>query len=140
MLRTITKLSGYTLPIWTGAAYTPLDAATFVFGMELSGTAPSYNAAAIAIPKAGVIKRVDYVLRIVTTLASNENVQHFLRINDTTDVGLVNTTWDAVHRAFSATPNTPVNAGDFVAGKVVCPTWVTNPAGVTVRGLIYIEP
>lgn len=118
----------------------PADAATVLWGADiLEAAAPTYDQCKIEVPKAGLIRRVWTKLRISPTPGSGETVNHFIRINDTTDVAINNYAWSAAQVDNVTQLSQLVNAGDFIALKAVCPTWVTNPVGVRLISVFYIE-
>src|SRR5688572_8083688 len=133
--------AGFSIPL----IFSPLgnnltDATTYFAGMCTNTAATAYGNAKIAIPRAGTIKRLDLKVWVRGTLATNETVSHYLRHNDTTDFGQIDTTYDAANRDLSATGLTQVvAAGDFVALKIVTPTFGTNPTNVQIEGHVFIE-
>ena len=137
---------GYVMDGGTSAAYGPTDGSTTYVGWGegiSSGLHTTYALCSMVVPKAGTIKRITWKI-FVQTSGSSESVQHYLRLNDTTDTTLSTTeTWDPganTSKAFTYTGLTiSVAAGDTIALKVVAPTWATNPSVGTSHLLIYIE-
>lgn len=135
---------GYVMNLLTGGGGSPADATTYYFGGDLmSGFAGSIHTAfatdRIEVPKGGTIKRV--FLKVRSAVAgTSETVSHYIRINDTTDVGQIDLTYDATTReGTNSSVSQAVTAGDYIALKVVCPTWVTNPTTVRWYCTVYIE-
>lgn len=134
---------GYTMAFQYRVSGIPVDSTTYFFGEDnaLALTAQTtYALTSLQIPKAGTIKRVFVKVRIGSPLGTSETVQHFIRLNDTTDVGQVDLAYDAVQvSGTNTTVNQAVVAGDMVALKVVCPAWVTNPTVSGWYAMIYVE-
>lgn len=91
----------------------------------------------VEIPKSGTIKSI-YVKMNLVAGSSNENVAHFIRINDTTDIGEIDFNY-VQNGDGSSAPNTAVNTGDFIAFKIVTPAWLGIPTGVRWYCMVYIE-
>lgn len=131
---------GYALSLTAANLVSMADApAIYIFG-NTAGLVPqtAYGTARVYIPKAGTIKSV--VIRAhCATPGSDENVSVYIR-NITTD------TLVAAQPMNSNTPvwynaglNIAVNLWDYFEIKIICPTWVTNPANVRFSGAVYIE-
>lgn len=135
---------GYTLPfLYPLSSSTPADSTTYFIGIPTTSAISlmvTYNLASIEVPKAGTIKRVFAKVRVLGTLGTGETVQHFIRINDTTDVGQVDLAYTAVQQSgANSVVSQAVVAGDMLALKIVTPAWVTNPTSVVIYGSVYIE-
>lgn len=132
---------GYTLTFGTLATLIPADSTTyyFTFTGDPAATSTTYNNVKIAIPKTGILRRFDMLVRIGGTLGSGETVSHFVRINDTTDVGQIDCAYNVAAQNVSSTINQAVTVGDFVAIKLVAPAWVTNPTTIRHVVTLYIE-
>jgi 4-hydroxyphenylpyruvate dioxygenase-like putative hemolysin len=132
---------GYEKLILQSVAFSPADSTTYYWGADIgAGMATVHDNAHIYIPRAGTLKSWWFKLRITGTLGTAETVSHYLRLNDTTDFGQSDTTYDAATRNLVVTGlSQAVAAGDGIAVKVVTPAWVTNPTQVTMFGGIYIE-
>lgn len=133
--------SGYTILLATAANVNPPDATTLLRGGDLlAASTETYDQVKVEVPKAGTIKRVSLKVRVSGTLGSGETVSHYIRLNDTTDVGQIDTTYDAATRnVVNTSVSQAVVAGDFIALKIVGPTWATNPTNVRWYCLVYIE-
>lgn len=93
----------------------------------------------IKVPKSGTIVFFSIAARIAVA-ATTEVVQHFIRINDTTDVGQINLVYDGNERlGMNTAVAQAITAGDYISGKVLTPTWVTQPQGVRWRCEIGIQ-
>lgn len=139
------------MPLYTPKCYTlqlsqagdaPLDAETQFFGglfsIDASPTADIYR---VYIPRAGIIKRVDWFNLVVGTLGSGESTSAYIRVNNTTDTLI---TSSMLHNALklyysNAALAIVVNAGDYIEAKMVHPTWVTNPTSIFSQVIVYIE-
>jgi hypothetical protein len=132
--------SGYVLTAAATSGASPSDASTVYMGATFGLLGVAYNDARIYVPKAGTLKAA--VVKMTCTAGSNEaGGGVYIRINDTTDVTLsTSVTYDASPREVNNTSlNTAVSVGDYVAIKVVYPTWATNPSNVRWTAYIYIE-
>ena len=133
--------TGYTMNLFTVAGVSPANATTYYVGAEINdGGNTSYPVARIEIPKFGRLRRVSLKVRVGGTLGSNQSVQHFIRINDASDVAEIdaayNTTTQDLH---NTTVSQTVTPGDFVALKIVAPNWTITPGNVRWSCLLYIE-
>jgi hypothetical protein len=115
---------------------TPVDATTYYYGWGeglVVGGRTTMATVQMTIPKSGRITRVIWSV-VIGTNGSNESVQHYLRLNNTTDTTLSTTeTYDPganTTKTFNYSAFTPivVVAGDTIALKIICPTWATNPS------------
>lgn len=133
--------AGYALIFGMVAPLSMADSTTYYFTLtaDAAPVSVTYNNVKIAIPKTGILRRFDILVRVAGALGSAETVSHFVRINDTTDVGQIDCSYNVAAQNFSAVINQAVTAGDFVAIKVVTPAWVTNPTTVRNVATIYIE-
>lgn len=131
---------GYLLPLLSGSSNAPVDSTTYYWGGDVGAMLYTvYASAAVRIPTSGTIKGA-FIQVIKNVNGTNENVPHFLRINDVTDISLGNMTWTtATDRLLVTNLNAGVVEGDLLAVKIVCPAWVTNPTGVRAHGYVYIE-
>lgn len=127
---------------WESGALSP-STSYFIGGDNYNSTrfnmsgAAGWTATFVEIPKSGTIKSVYVKMKLVAG-ASNENVQHFIRINDTTDVGEIDFNY-VQNGDGSSAPNTAVNTSDLIALKIVTPAWSGNPTGVRWYCLVYVE-
>lgn len=134
---------GYVLQA-AGASFSPTDATTYYFG-GLPSVVPTTSAAIerLYIPKSGVIKAA-YVF-FNQTSGTNETSTINIRVNNTTDYAISSAiTNDSTVTAFNnpslnSGAGIPVNAGDYIEIKWVCPTWATNPTGVRPTVILYVE-
>lgn len=135
-----TPASGYALTLFgPGAALNPANSTTYYAAGNLGVNSLSYGDNRIEIPKSGTITRVSIKIRLTAGAATSETVVHNIRINDTTDIATINTTYDANTREGSATGlSAAVVAGDFIALKIVTPAWATPPTAVHWYCIVYI--
>jgi hypothetical protein len=126
---------------FAAASYNPADAGTKFIG-SLSAQSPRDFATqpAIRVPVAGTVVGW-WVKSFVNSVGSNENVNFYLRLNDTTDFGNITDQWDTGYTDVASGALTQaVSAGDSLVVKVVAPTWpTTNPTSVNVQGWILIQ-
>lgn len=116
---------------------TTTDGATVHFGhVGANGTAAQ---AAQTIGVTGTIVAC-YMNWFAATAGTGENIAFSLRLNDTTDIAIQTVGNTNAVKSFSATGlSTAVTAGNTICGKLVYPTWATNPANVRVSARIIIE-
>jgi hypothetical protein len=129
---------GYTLAVCS-LNFNPVDALTYYFGN--APKAPTNTAATnkVYIRIAASLKIAELYC-FASTAGTNENISVYVRKNNTTDT-LIATIGSATNeRLFSNTGlNISFAAGDYFEIKIVCPTWVTNPATMVFGGYAYFE-
>jgi hypothetical protein len=122
------------------AANSPATGTTYYLGPDASVALNTvYDNAKIEIPKSGTIKRFWFKVRITGTLAATGLVQHFLRLNDTTDFASGSMDYTGTVQHLVVTTNQTVNAGDYIAIKQVTPAWTGLPTTVRYYGTVYME-
>lgn len=134
------KGTGQCIPVYSVASWAPANSTTYYFGSDTISTTPTvYSMAYTKAPVSGILKAVLFKLRI-TTGGSAELVQHFVRVNDTTDYALPSVAYNATTMdVFANNLAIPINAGDQIAIKVVTPAWVSAPLTLRPVGYLYIE-
>ncbi len=144
----LTNTGGYLMTFPLVATSNPADATTYYVGATLAAGAATWTGAnggtvftnySVRIPKSGRAKSLWVKGRVLTTVGSNEATVHSMRLNDTTDFGSVSFGYDVIAPSGLSTFDQAVTAGDTIAMKVVCPTWVTNPIGIVMFGELWIE-
>ena len=128
----------YVINLESANEATPTDGATIHFGSAgiSTGTAAQMSR---TIPVSGTIKAV-YINWWGATAGSGEDIVASIRLNDTTDIAVQTVGNTNSVKTFSNTGlNQAVVAGDLVCGKMVYPTWATNPANVRRSAYIVIE-
>jgi hypothetical protein len=135
-----TRERGYIMPFYITVLGTSMtDSTTYFGGLPVGTIMTTYAQAKLPVPKSGTIKRFDLKM-FNSGAASNETVSHYLRLNDTTDFGQLDTTYDVTDRLASVTGlSQAVVAGDTMALKIVTPAWATNPTTVRAAGFAWIE-
>lgn len=92
------------------------------------------------IPKGGTVKVIEIWWRTAGVSSSNEAIPMTFRLNGTTDTAIATVSDTNAIKRFSNTGlSIAVVQGDYFELKMVAPTWVTNPTGVTLGYTIYIE-
>lgn len=136
---------GYTIQGAVAASLAPADATTYYFGGDYASTISThttYANARLRVPRAGTITSVWWKI-IVGTNGTNEAVTHSIRLNDTTDTVLsAAETYDPganTAKDFTYAPSIAVAAGDYIAFKVITPTWATNPTIVGAELIVFIQ-
>lgn len=129
----ITHLGKSYVHFMSGLATNPADGSTQYFGgcVIQSNTTESFYR--VYFPTATTIKTaIVGVLKGVA--ATNENVSVYIRLNATTDT-TISTTWqwttaNGWDMVTATGLSIAVGAGEFIAIKIVCPTWSTNPTTI----------
>ena len=127
---------GYALCL-TALTFSPTDGATYYVGIQAEAPT-TYTGHRLYVPKAGTIKAayVDWS----GSAPSNEDISAYIRLNNATDTLVATVGTTSVQKLFSNDAlSIAVVAGDYIELKIVCPTWVTNPTGVMLGGVVYIE-
>ncbi len=129
---------GYALQGIT-ASGNPFDSTTTFFGSmtRQPGTVAGLNR--IYIPLAGNITLFRLFVNVGGTLGSGETVEHFIRLNDTTDNLQLDFAYSTSTPSGATTGSVAVVAGDFIEVKVINPAWGTNPMNVRWAAVILIE-
>ena len=130
----------------SGGVFNPADGLTYFLGSSQSmAAAPSATAARrrVYVSSARTITEIDFQA-FTTVAASGESVQVYLRVNNTTDTTLTTSmTWNAGANSYNLLRVTGLNialaADDYWEIKIVCPTWATNPTGVTIQGSVTYQ-
>lgn len=114
------------------SAFTPADSITYYFG-ALYTAAPGTSASTIRSFQAPFdLTLVSAFLHITQTVGSSENTSIYCRINNTTDVEIT-TSFAGNLPTYSilvSDLNININQGQTINGKLVTPTWVTNPNNI----------
>lgn len=112
----------------------PASATTYYVSVDSTINTSQTNAGSwLYIPIDCTLDSIYGKIGITGTLGSNQNVQIFLRKNNTTDITVTSTSqWTANPTNFSATNlNTALSAGDYLQLKVITPSWGTVPTQVS---------
>ena len=138
------QIVGYTLPmVLATATVNPADGTSYAIAM------PTFNSLSTAgstrvrmmIPKTGTLKTV-YLTVGQTVTGTNETSTVYWTNNTTsTSTSIITGIDNSVSTQYkSATGlSIPVTAADLVEIKWICPTWATNPTGVYMTAVVYIE-
>lgn len=121
------------------ALTTVLDATTYYLGFSGTTTTPALFP--VYFSASGTITRIDLVVGVSGTLATNESSTFYMRLNNTSDTTISSAVkMDAVAQHYAATGlSVAVSAGDFFEIKFTTPTFATNPSNITVAAWLYIE-
>jgi len=127
---------GYALCL-TALTFNPTDGETYYVGIQAEAPT-NFTGHRLYVPRAGTIKAA-YV-NWAGSAPSNENISMYIRLNNATDTLIATVGTTSVQRLFSNDAlSIAVVAGDYIELKIICPTWVTNPTGVMLGGVVYIE-
>ena len=132
---------GYTINFSAGGG-NPADATTYYLGSTVNVTVVSATTGGLRrmyIPKDGIIDSV-YGTIFNTVYGTSETSSIYIRVNNTTDTLITNSLINnAQVTSFSGTGlGIAVTAGQYIELKWITPTWVTNPATISIWGTIYI--
>ncbi len=124
----------------------PADSAFYFFGqpdtqiISVAGMVTE-GQSRIYIPATGIITRIDLNVRVATTLASNEAVEFYLRLNATTNTTITQVAdLSAAVSYFHVTGlSIAVTEGEFFEFFMKTPAWATNPTGLYLKGQVWIE-
>lgn len=137
--------NSYTMQLSCPNSFNPADGATYYFGASEGfgiGNLTTFTNASVRIPKTGTLVSVHFQININSVAGTaSENVVHTLDINaGATSVALGTFDYNpTVRKTLVSGLTQAVTAGDYVALKIVCPTWTTNPTGLGVYCLLEIE-
>jgi len=123
----------------SASSHPPGDSTTRYIGTSWSGPVASYSQVSLVVPRSGTIVAWRMSAYIAGVLGTTETVSHYIRLNDTTDYGQIDLTYDAVRVSGGATLSQPVTAGDTLAVKMVFPAFTTNPTTVYYYATIVIQ-
>lgn len=132
-------LVAYQLEFTAAQDAAPADGATQALGLQSNQTLAS--TAKVYIPQSGtIIKAVLWISE--GGVGSNEAGTAYIRVNNTTDY-TVSTALDfsSQQKVVNNSLSIPVvgDYTDFVAFKVVYPTWATNPTNVRYTGVVWVQ-
>jgi len=127
------------LPVFVQATSTsPADASTQYFGNAPRGMLTTANRNLQTARVAQIITVADITISSGTA-GTAESWSMYIRVNNTTDYLIATVASTANDRIFyndSLSINLAVN--DTWEIKLVCPTWVTNPATCVASGNVYV--
>jgi hypothetical protein len=125
--------------------FNPADGLTYYIGSSQSmAAAPSTTAARRRVYVGSARRIVGIDLQVFTTVTgSGETVPVSVRVNNTTDYLIGNMTWNPGANSYALVNNQSLDislaANDYWEIKIVCPTWATNPTGVTMQGAVSYQ-
>jgi hypothetical protein len=68
---------------------------------------------------------------------TNELIEIFIRKNNLTDYSIQRVSVNSAERVFSnVVLSIPLDEGDYIELKMVCPAWVSNPTSMTIGGYL----
>ena len=117
------------------------DGTTYYFGGRFA-LAPQTTAArcSVYIPYSGTVKAIYINWYNATITGSTETGATYFRYNNTTDTLIGNSAFNTTTGVVSNTGlNIAVTQGSYFEIKYVAPTWTTNPTGMYLSGVVYIE-
>jgi hypothetical protein len=122
----------------TTIAFSAADSTTYYAAASNFRTA--FSEASVRVPISGTI--IGYWVRVTRTAAtgSSEDVNYYIRVNDSADYGSTVDQWDAQFtEVWSGSLSVSVSAGDMLALKIVTPAWATNPTNAYVVFYVVIQ-
>ena len=125
---------------FSSLSFDPVDATTYYFGNQSRAASSLAGYSPIYIRRSGKIIMAEVTTTGYTAAGTNESISMYIRLNNTTDILIQTVATAATTRVFSNTAlNIDVVPGDYIELKMICPTWVTNPAGVALGGYVLIQ-
>lgn len=117
------------------------DSTAYYYGISVSWIASTPNIASLRIPRNGTITRVEYYASFAAA-GSAEDVNHYVRLNDSTDNCNAVADYDSATLTASCvwTGSLAITAGDNIIIKVLTPAWATNPTTIKGYALITFDP
>jgi hypothetical protein len=135
----VTNIPGYVLS-QLGQVSGAYVASTVYYPMDfLVAANKDYTNVTVAIPRSGNLRWWSIRVRQNGTLASSETVNHYLRVNDTTDVGQIDLTYNVTNAFGKVYLNQAITTNDVIAVKVSTPAWSVAPSAVRFSASFYIE-
>lgn len=134
-----------TYVLGSGGVFNPADGLTYYIGSSQSmAAAPSTTAARRRVYVGSARRIVGIDIQAFTTVTgSGETVTVSVRVNNTTDTLIGTMTWNPGANSYAILNNQgmdiSLNADDYWEIKIVCPTWTTNPTGVTIQGAVSYQ-
>lgn len=115
----------------TAHDHSPADASTYYFGAQALLVNPSENLSRFYFPCSGTIIAAELVTFVAGTIGSSGNATVSVRLNSTTDFTVSSSViFTTALMLYSADLSIPISRGDWIQGKVVYPTWTTNPTQI----------
>jgi len=135
----------YILQIWQGGAFNPVDATTYYFGNGLTSSTVDATDLRMYVPKRWVLKKCYVGVRNWGTAGTTETSSFYISVTSwgtTTDYLISSAvTTNNPNQVFSSTSlNIQLLEWDYICGKWVAPTYVTNPTAVIFSISMWIEP
>jgi hypothetical protein len=139
-----TPTEGYPILFFQGTAFSPADSSTYFFGFSMfapytAGASPQR----VYCFRSGSVRVTTFLVQVLGTLGSAEEVTVSLRVNGVTDYLLGTITLSTAFNAFATywDPGViPIQADDFMEFKIDTPAWATNPVNVAFRAQLWVEP
>lgn len=120
------------LVLGTTAVHNPLDATTYYAGQIGQAITTTGGTRRVTVPITGTIVAAAVNVNAVTAVGTNESWTFNVRLNNSSSTLIGSVAANTSYRVVTNTAmSVAVTAGDYVELEVVCPTWVTNPQGVT---------
>lgn len=122
----------YSLTLGTTAVHSPADGLTYYAGQIGQAATTTGGTRRVTVPISGTIVAAAVTVNAVTAVGSNESWTFNVRLNNSSSTLIGSVAANTSYRVVTNTAmSVAVSAGDYVELEVVCPTWVTNPTGVT---------
>jgi len=115
------------------------DGKTYYFGSQSSAGSSNSDSNKIFFMTAGTITKIKIYWYAGSTVGTDEQINMYLTVDDVdTLIGTIGDTNRA--KNFERTDlNIPVVYGSYFNGKIVCPTWATNPSAVSITLMLLVE-
>lgn len=125
-----------------GAVFNPADATTYYFGSFISTSATTSVAARrVYLGKDCSIIGATFSLLVNSTLGSSEDINVYIRVNNTTDYSIGTIKANSVFQqvVINTSMNVALTSTDYFEIKIVMPTFVTNPVSVSLTSVVNVR-
>ena len=136
----LNNLGAYSIQ-FTALTFDPADSTTYYIGNYIAAPTTTALRRRLYIPRAGVITKCFIDVTVTGFTGATGNATFSIRLNNTTDTAVsAAAALSAVNNLYSKTDLAiAVAAGDYVEIKMENPAWGTNPTGVQISGLFFVE-
>lgn len=123
------------------AAFNPVDATTYYFGIAFTSNPPTIaNIRKKTLKRSGYIKNITFDIITAGVLGSNHDSSMTLRINEVDVLVLTSTLKHTVaYQSLNFDVDIAVNDDDKIEIKWITPTWGTNPTSVAHTLTVEVE-
>lgn len=125
------------------ASVDPADGSTYCFGVLHGSGAQlitNYDRVDVELLTRCKITKAVIAMQALTVIGTNEQINMYIRVNNTTDTLIASVSAATEQRKFTNSDlNILLEPTDNFVIKVAFPTWATNPTGVRFAGILCVE-